>query len=1141
MTPNNHRANRLRKWKFFSVLPGLLLAHAALATDSLYQNDAVLFYTVPGNPPPNIDATNFVNNNVFTVTFNVYTFNNEFYEPWNVLNYTNIGLMEVNTGLKFDTQTTNVIPHQMAGSFYNAGTISCGAYDRLPAYAGAGQLVVSATNIANPGTVDVGPNGFMAFTGGNVDLSRSTIGLEGFGSGIFNYPISYGLDWGLGIDTNADWSPATNLTPTHARSSLTATYYYTDYHLDLNNSTPYYYSNSFATNLNIVRAVFMQDSSPGVSYKVYFSDNTPWPYLGGGADPPDQIQDNIEWTGSYVDPATGVTATHYLYLDDSTLIDTNLVVTNGIESNFTFYHSQTPVSLHGLTGAGFPYNTYGISIATNFYSYIYAQLVSTTEATNASSSNPSGALTNLPGRIYVAASGKLNLNLAEITGPNYLTLTATNQFSGSAGADIVSPYSDISIGTNGPLIITNLLQAALPNWNGTVEAWSGRWLTLSSNTVDGINYYTVSNDLRVLLIRSQLTPTTLAQVQHLNLYSRTNRVIISDTFNVMNSLYIDATNLTLTTNGYGNGATSPEGELNLESGGILWPSSLPNLRNLTNNGAIRVSNQAQFINSSRPAVGATGILSEVLTSGNVAANNQVAIGAYKYTFVNTITNTAANQITIAATFDGSMSNLIAAINHTAGSGTNYSTNTPANTLVMAGGLVNHGFTVTARTNGSSGNSIVTTNSTATTNLTWNGHATLSGGVDYISGATLPYDNFINHGVVSDLGATIYANYFESGGTFANNGLGSFNLQSLAAVLTNGSLTAGGDVSITTGSLLTSNLVLRAGRSLTLQVTNWFTDCGVSNGNVWSVGGAGMVGLNLPLLPPANPAIRNDLLGTTISVTSPTPNKQVVNTWAGQDHGVSNSGYTNNAAVGRLILDASGVNSTLAFNGTGVGNNAIYVDELVLLDYASYTNHDSSGNLPALVFNPNLVIYYANATLADGTSRAEKLNHKNNDHLRWVWTYAGHFSSTNIVYPDGTTNGPFNIALAQSTDIDSDGDGVINANDPTPFFVPSQFNFTLTPTNRPPPSIRLQWTTIPLATNYIYYRTNLLSTDWLPLTTFDNYYYGANVAVTNSAHTNSFVSPQPWISPATNVWVFDVETNMPHYYRVVVNPWLMYPY
>jgi len=67
MTPNNHLANRFMKWKFFSVLPGLMLAHAALATDPLYQNDAVLNYIVPGNPPPNIDATNFVNNNWFTV------------------------------------------------------------------------------------------------------------------------------------------------------------------------------------------------------------------------------------------------------------------------------------------------------------------------------------------------------------------------------------------------------------------------------------------------------------------------------------------------------------------------------------------------------------------------------------------------------------------------------------------------------------------------------------------------------------------------------------------------------------------------------------------------------------------------------------------------------------------------------------------------------------------------------------------------------------------------------------------------------------------------------------------------------------------------------------------------------------------
>ena len=69
-------------------------------------------------------------------------------------------------------------------------------------------------------------------------------------------------------------------------------------------------------------------------------------------------------------------------------------------------------------------------------------------------------------------------------------------------------------------------------------------------------------------------------------------------------------------------------------------------------------------------------------------------------------------------------------------------------------------------------------------------------------------------MISDQGSTIYANNFLSSGTISN-GVGSFTLQSQAAVLTNGSITAGGDVSITSGSLEASNLLLQAGRSLHL--------------------------------------------------------------------------------------------------------------------------------------------------------------------------------------------------------------------------------------------------------------------------------------------------------------------------------------
>jgi hypothetical protein len=189
----------------------------------------------------------------------------------------------------------------------------------------------------------------------------------------------------------------------------------------------------------------------------------------------------------------------------------------------------------------------------------------------------------------------------------------------------------------------------------------------------------------------------------------------------------------------------------------------------------------------------------------------------------------------------------------------------------------------------------------------------------------------------------------------------------------------------------------------------------------------------------------------------------------------------------------------------------------------------------------LVIYYAQARDDNGVSIAEKINHFNSDHLRWLPGYAGTFSSTNYVYPDGETY-VVNAALAASTELDSDLDGNPNSTDPTPVLVPSQVKFNLTLTTNHPPLAKLAWQTIPLAGNYVYYKTNLLSPNWLPFTNFNNYYYGLGTAVTNAAHTNYFVSPQPYVyaSPAdnwevTNVWVLDTLTNVPHFYRVMVQP------
>jgi hypothetical protein len=972
---NYRRANgmgRLMKWPLLCGLLALASARPALAADALYENDGIVNYPLYVSSPPVIDATNFVNNNQFIINFTALSDVQPFYETSDTLNYTNIGVMMANTGFQFDNQSSVTGLRTMSASFYNSGMVSCGSITDTTASIIFGspydQCFINATNILNPGTVDVGEDGMIQLAGQNVDLTRSRLTVEGgganaFGTGTFGLNVSSFTNNNVIYTLTPPWDPSIYLGANFAYSGI---FPIQPIQLVLNNSTAYFNFASSGTNLNIIRSVFIQDtSSTNVTYNVYF-DSAGVGVGGGNA--------TIEWVGSYLNAANGNYYSNYLYLNDNYILgaSTNVVLgPGGYPDNFTFTESPVKLIFQPPAPAGF-YDVFPSGAVTNLYAFANVQLFPTTESTNQIANH---SITNLPGRLQIGATKELNMALAQITGLNYMSVQSTNQFDGSPGASIQSPYSDLNLGvTNGSptLTISNLLAPAVPVWSGPVQAWSTRWLALSSNTLDGTNFFTVTNDFRVLIVGSQLTPTTLAQVQDLIMHS-TNSIVISDALNVMRTFTADPQNLTLTTNGPGNGATSLDGELNIGSANIFLASSLPNLRNLTNNGAIRTANLAVF---------------------------------------------------------GSSSSI--------------------------------------------------------------------------------YGAFINNGLITDQGTTIYATNFLSSGIISNGVAGSFNLQSAITTLTNGSITAGGDISITTGSLLASNVVIVAGRSLTLAVTNSLTDTGPSptNGNIWTLGSSSSgSGFNLP----AKPSV-GDLLGTTITNIGPV-NRNVVNTWAATDFGVSTAGYTNNAAVGRLILDANGPGTLFTFNGTGA-SNAIYVDQLTLLDYASYTNHDINGNIPAISFNTNLVVYYADA-IASGVDVSEKLNHKNGNRLRWMASYAGYYSSTKIVYPDGTTNS-INVALARSTDLDSDGDGVDNANDLTPIFTPDEVNFTVAVTNIPPLTARLTWQTIPDATNTVFYRTNLTMTGWLTLTNF-------------------VTPPAPPHAPITTNVLDTVNPAFPKFYRVLVNP------
>jgi hypothetical protein len=188
----------------------------------------------------------------------------------------------------------------------------------------------------------------------------------------------------------------------------------------------------------------------------------------------------------------------------------------------------------------------------------------------------------------------------------------------------------------------------------------------------------------------------------------------------------------------------------------------------------------------------------------------------------------------------------------------------------------------------------------------------------------------------------------------------------------------------------------------------------------------------------------------------------------------------------------------------------------------------------VALNTNITIYFAQAYI-DGISVAEKINNaslyngqnggvvSNNvvikpGRLLWVPTYAGYYSSTNIVV-NGVTN-TVNAALAQSADIDSNGNGVANAYDQSPFFTAQEINFGLTITNQPRRAL-LTWDTVPLATNYVYYATNLVGGNWLLYSNF----LSTNV-----------------VGPVYPVTVSDTNISKGiRFYKVVVSPWLTYPY
>lgn len=337
-----------------------------------------------------------------------------------------------------------------------------------------------------------------------------------------------------------------------------------------------------------------------------------------------------------------------------------------------------------------------------------------------------------------------------------------------------------------------------------------------------------------------------------------------------------------------------------------------------------------------------------------------------------------------------------------------------------------------------------------------------------------YAEFVNKGSIS-AGSQIIntVDYQNMGGQSAS---GEFNLTASTAKLENGSIGSGQGVQLNVGTLKLNGATITAGNALNFNVTNSFLDAGGSSGNSLTCGN----GFNLPV----KPATNSDLLGTAITTEAP-GNALVLHTWAALDEGASAAGFSNNVALGKLILSPQNpaAGPLFEFSGTGV-SNALYVDDLDLSQLGTNLVGD-------LQIDPNMTIYYASANLgftpppnANGIPQEpeEYLNGQFNGHLRWVSSFAGPNSSVYVIINGQTV--AVNKALRYSKIIDSNGNGIPNYYDPNPFSV--ILTGSLVKTNLPPSNaFAISWTAAPNTIYQVQYSATMSPGNWQSLLNYTN--------------------------------------------------------
>ncbi len=345
------------------------------------------------------------------------------------------------------------------------------------------------------------------------------------------------------------------------------------------------------------------------------------------------------------------------------------------------------------------------------------------------------------------------------------------------------------------------------------------------------------------------------------------------------------------------------------------------------------------------------------------------------------------------------------------------------------------------------------------------------GADFPPGRRL--ERLVNTGRLEAQGHEIACDQYVDSGVVTNNN--DLRLFAREAILQGSTHNLGGSANYHGTDFKLRNHRLTAGRSVIINVTNSFTDAGPEFENVWEVAD----GFHLLRKPRTG-----DLFGTRLHTRAPRF-VSVAHSWAADDRGARAAGFTNNAVIGRLVLDSLAYGELRLgppTDGLGTplpGQHALYVD------YLELSTNRYAGGLPSvaedpqsyLVIEDGLTVYFAMSNV-----NPEELSEQFPGKLVWVRDFAGPHSGVDVALRDGRTL-RVNEGLLYSQRIDSDGDGIVNALDLHPFDDLLITDFRLV--SEQPPVVELTWRAAANTTYQVWYTTNLVVPNWQVIATASN--------------------------------------------------------